>query len=61
MVVTPIKNKIFAMKAKDSMKIFSKAIAIPAIIAVSAILSECTVDEKRKKSVSENHSVEQLD
>ena len=49
------------MKAKDSMKIFSKAIAIPAIIAVSAILSECAVDEKRKKSVSENHSVEQLD
>ena len=47
------------MKAKDSMKVFSKAIAIPAIIAMSEILTDCTVDEKRKKSVSKIQSVEQ--
>ena len=49
------------MKAKDSMKIFSKAIAIPAIIAVSAILTDCTVDEKKKKSVSDAMNIELLD
>jgi len=49
------------MKTKDSMKLFSKAIAIPAIIAVSAILAECTVDEKRKRSLSGTSVLEQVE
>jgi len=49
------------MKAKDSLKVFSKAIAIPAIIAVSAILTDCTADDKRKNSVSASLPIEQLD
>lgn len=48
------------MKAKESIKIFSKAIAIPAIIAISAIMTECTVDDK-KKIKSPDRIAEQVD
>lgn len=49
------------MKAKDSIKVFSKAIAIPAIIAISAILTDCTMDDDKKKSKSPDRTIAQVD